>query len=356
MRESTVLPNDGVTHEEPGPSPVYEGDDFTNTPAVVGLVAFAETLGVSLRMSEDANAFAVEWILNHGKPGAGEVVLRRAIAEADKAGKPLILDAHEGNPKLIDYYTKLGFKPWQGELREFGGEWTHGMRREPMVHGSVPLRVDFHGAPPIEGPAARGQHHGASDFQAWFGTSQVRDDQGQPLVVYHGTLADFTTPRMNGSGLFFVTPDKASVAEFVDGRPGVRVMSLYASIKNVFDSTDKASIDALIAVGKKRGWIRGDVATLTYDSGQMQMNLELLRGGDHVAIESREVVAAAKAMGHDGIKLIERGMTNFAVFAPEQIRIADSSEPGFWPGDRRAAAEVAKGFLATVDRKVAPHA
>lgn len=141
-------------------------DNFTQTPTVVGLVAYAKTLGVTLEMSEDANAFAIEWISNQGKPGAGARVMAHAIARSDELNKPLILDAHEGNPKLIDYYAKLGFKPWTGELREFGGEWEHGMRREP------------------ENPAALA-------FKRWFANSKVLDEDGQPRVVYHGTSASF---------------------------------------------------------------------------------------------------------------------------------------------------------------------
>ncbi len=30
-------------------------------------------------------------------------------------------------------------------------------------------------------------------FYRWFGNSKVVDDQGRPLVVYHGTSADFNT-------------------------------------------------------------------------------------------------------------------------------------------------------------------
>lgn len=233
----------------------------------------------------------------------------------------------------------------------------HRLAAHIMVHGrSTPLQADFHGARPIEGPAARGSQQSSMDFQSWFGKGQIVDDHGQPQVVYHGTMADFKTPRMNGSGLFFVTPDKASVAEFVDGRPGARVMDLYANIRNAFDATDRHSIDAVVDEGRKRGWIRGDVATLTYDGGRVPISLSLLRTGDHVAIESREVVAAVKAMGHDGIKLLERGMTNYAVFEPRQIRNASDWAPAACLVDRQAAAEEAMDFIAKAGRKVAPHA
>ena len=30
-------------------------------------------------------------------------------------------------------------------------------------------------------------------FRRWFGDSKVVDERGEPLVVYHGTAADFDT-------------------------------------------------------------------------------------------------------------------------------------------------------------------
>ena len=171
------------------------------------------------------------------------------------------------------------------------------------------------------------------NFKRWFGDSKVVDADGKPLVVYHGTKGDFSTPRMNAAGLFFVTPDKTSVAEFTDGRAGAQTMAMYASIKKPFDASNKEAIEAVVAEGKKKGWIKNDVATLSYDSGSIPISLSLLRAGDYIAIESREVVNAIKALGHDGIKITERGMVNFAVFGPEQIKSAIGNNGDFDPAN-----------------------
>lgn len=194
--------------------------------------------------------------------------------------------------------------------------------------------------------------HAKADFGQWFDGSKLVDARGDPMVVYHGTCASFSEPRLNGSGLFFVTPEKASVAEFIDGRPGARIMSFYASIKNAFDTTDEESIRVLIATGREVGWLRGDVATLTYDSGSISISLALLLRGDHVPMESREVVSAIKSMGHDAIRLHERGMTNFAVFDPGQVRLVD----GVTSSPRAAAAREAAEWIQSLPAKDAPYA
>lgn len=65
-------------------------------------------------------------------------------------------------------------------------------------------------------------------FKRWFGDSKVVDAQGKPLVVYHGTQADFT--EFNSGGMAYFTPNKETAKNY-SGEDG-NVMAVYLSIKN----------------------------------------------------------------------------------------------------------------------------
>ena len=66
------------------------------------------------------------------------------------------------------------------------------------------------------------------NFYKWFGDSKVVDEQGRPLVVYHGTNAEFDTFDKNKAfdGAFYFSSNK----EFAKGYGNI--MPTYLSIKN----------------------------------------------------------------------------------------------------------------------------
>lgn len=71
------------------------------------------------------------------------------------------------------------------------------------------------------------------EFKQFFGNSKVVDENGAPLVVYHGTKADFDTfmPSKDGAlgqGMYFATSQ-----EYAQG-VGRNVMPVYLSIKNPY--------------------------------------------------------------------------------------------------------------------------
>lgn len=74
------------------------------------------------------------------------------------------------------------------------------------------------------------------EFKRWFGDSKVVDAGGKPLVVYHGTTADFDTfdkdkivRKAAGTGFYF-TSDRGQQG-YAEGN-GANVMPVYLSIKN----------------------------------------------------------------------------------------------------------------------------
>ena len=94
-------------------------------------------------------------------------------------------------------------------------------------------------------------------FKAWFAGSKVVDENGKPLVVYHGTAEDFSVfdKTKTQTPLFWFTADKSSLQ---DGRTSVnakggskKIMDVYLSIKNPASSEqyENFTIDQLIARG-----------------------------------------------------------------------------------------------------------
>jgi hypothetical protein len=84
-------------------------------------------------------------------------------------------------------------------------------------------------------------------FKKWFGDSKVVDENGEPLVVYHGTTANFSVfnegaPRNVGftkdaKGFYFsadadVASGYATYPMLTRGKTGGNVMPVYLSIKN----------------------------------------------------------------------------------------------------------------------------
>ena len=178
---------------------------------------------------------------------------------------------------------------------------------------------------------------GVRNFWAWFGGSKVVDDQGRPLVVYHGAAEGFTEfktskigsrdPGFFGSGFYF-SPNEddarsyADSAADADGTPieDGEVMPVYLSLQNPFvwdmeaGEGAKATRNVLAAMGIHRSSVRGESAAL----------------GDRD--ERRKFNAAMKAAGHDGVVVRdEDGFREIVAFDPTQIKSAIGNTGAFDP-------------------------
>ncbi len=92
-------------------------------------------------------------------------------------------------------------------------------------------------------------------FKRWFGDSKVVDAEGKPLVVYHGTEADFSefsreyigsanTQTPMGSGFFFAK-DPAVAGRYAE-RASANVMPVYVSVQN-----PAPTLEAMTATGSE---------------------------------------------------------------------------------------------------------
>lgn len=160
------------------------------------------------------------------------------------------------------------------------------------------------------------------EFRNWFGDSKVVDADGKPLVVYHGTAADFdafSKPKATdkdgrrlgmgwGKGKFYFASSGAaasSAASFAaaTGRGTAQnVMPVYLSMKNPIAAAEfMVRVEAQMAAGKGR-----DQAIAAVDK-------------------------AVRKEGYDGILDAETG--GMAVFEPEQIKSATGNNGQFDPND-----------------------
>jgi hypothetical protein len=147
-------------------------------------------------------------------------------------------------------------------------------------------------------------------FKAWFGESKVVDEDGQPVVLYHGTSGRFTAFR---TPLSWFTTDEADARDYEPKR----VIAAYLSIKNPADLDDPRVRSVLRKGGVKYD---DDLFTLTTEDGE----------------KTRDVLSRA---GYDGLVVqrddIDYGVAHYAAFYPSQIKSAignvdfNPDEPSF---------------------------
>jgi hypothetical protein len=185
--------------------------------------------------------------------------------------------------------------------------------------------------------AARAQTE-TPEFKRWFGESKVVDDQGQPLVVYHGTKTDISAfdgakggtanNLLFGPGFYF------------SAFPGYS--SEYAMTREWDDNAPKGSKYAPVVKG-------GENVVPAYLSVE---NPFIFDGTKPTGsnLTPQEIAAKAKADGHDGIfiKGMLGEMQEIIAFRPEQVKSATGNSGAFSADDpditkstdRRAALEL----------------
>lgn len=151
-------------------------------------------------------------------------------------------------------------------------------------------------------------------FQAWFGKSKVVDEDGEPLVVYHGTATDFDVFKARTAGAIWFAADPGYAGKYgsVATDSNKQIIPVYLTVKN----------------------------PLTVD---MQGGADLPKGMKGVlryANTLEDVVGVAKQQGHDGVIFRNRAKTSegfaadeYAVFKPEQIKSAIGNHGTFDPND-----------------------
>lgn len=151
-------------------------------------------------------------------------------------------------------------------------------------------------------------------FAEWFAGSQVIDQAGRPLVVYHGTFnvfTEFETSENTSEGAAFFSVDPIVASTFADVEQwgqseedtDANVMPVYLLIRNPMVIDASEIVDAF---------------------------------GDHSFDLMREAVDKAKNAGHDGLHILNvkdggRIADQYAAFSPSQIKSAIGNSGRFDP-------------------------
>ena len=203
-------------------------------------------------------------------------------------------------------------------------------------------------------------------FDKWFGNSVVRNPNGTPKVMYHGTARDIHAFKPKQAGAIFLTDDPKFAESFTDAsedymvkhaaefftpeelakftkeakkiakREGTslgdeyealvrsnlpsraNVVPVYASAQKPFDYENpthvKALVDELNSNPKYNRFLKPDEARYG------DRNAEHIARGHWSSIEADRVQDAIKALGFDGFHIIEGGRKNLAVYEPSQIK------------------------------------
>lgn len=175
------------------------------------------------------------------------------------------------------------------------------------------------------------------EFRNWFGESKVVDAEGKPLVVYHGTAADFNVFDLSKFGLtdagwfgkgFYFTEDKA-----IADRYG-KTKSVFLSLEKPMSSDEAAfgadTVKQIIAETKRldpkfspKDWLEDDLAGEKSALDQLE---NMYRAG---AETSKVLQAVTDVTGFDGV--VSKGI--YIAFNPTQIKSAIGNSGTFDPND-----------------------
>jgi len=160
---------------------------------------------------------------------------------------------------------------------------------------------------------------GTDAFKRWFGDSKVVDEQGRPLVVYHGTAADFDSfdnskTGANDRGLwgrghyFSASVDNANSYALRQG-DGARLIPAYASIKNPLVLTTSSDLVTRLPDGKNYRDLVGE------------------------NLDGSKIKQMAVDAGHDGVIQIRPNgqIGDLVAYSPEQIKSAIGNNGDFDP-------------------------
>jgi len=199
-------------------------------------------------------------------------------------------------------------------------------------------------------------------FKEWFGdwegdadnASQVVDDNGEPMVVYHGspTGGDFNifTPSDDYNAVFFTeNKDFASKYTKLNGigsdkvKGNEKLFEVFLNAKNYFDYDNESHVKEVIDTifQTNETFEINDSERLILDGDKTMYDREVIelgfspgkRNNNWDFIENEFVQDAIREAGFDGFAVTE-GQRNIAVYQPNQIKSAtdnagtfDSSNP-----------------------------
>lgn len=210
---------------------------------------------------------------------------------------------------------------------------------------ALPATIDIDGqqrsTTNSKGQQIAATEEGVRNFWKWFGDSKVADDQGRPLVVYHGTKADAfdqfdpdligTENYGHDAGFWFTTSVSQAHAYADPTRKQAKkqnIMEVYLRSESPREAnpwTEAERIAEQIGVADQ------------IDTSEWSDVSELLQYADWVQDELK----SAEKAGNDGLRVIESEDApggvgrddHWVVFDPEQIKSATNNNGAFDPAN-----------------------
>lgn len=171
---------------------------------------------------------------------------------------------------------------------------------------------------------------GSAAFTRWFGNSKAVNRNGEPLLVFHGAGARFTTFDAGGKPIWMTAniqyaekystanraaekllPSSSIYAGNVD-----RVIPAYIRVENPANvgDTDGGFDGNYMDLAKRIGVRPSELRQAWEGAGRPEMLWQ--------AVNSKQMSELLKRHGYDGIQAIENGVATWAVLEPTQIKSA----------------------------------
>lgn len=164
---------------------------------------------------------------------------------------------------------------------------------------------------------------GVRNFWKWFGDSNTVDNQGRPVIHYHGTQSqsEIDSFRSPSSAAHWASPSTELASKY--GR-GNSVYPIYVKSHTPFNTRkfsdgDYADIDRFKANLSKQAPI-SDKDTISHLSNMVDHGDDL--GLTHKSWSSSEGIESYKKLGFDSIHHTEDGAHTVGVFHPNQLKSA----------------------------------
>lgn len=197
-------------------------------------------------------------------------------------------------------------------------------------------------------------------FKRWFGDSKVVDENGKPLVVYHGTVGNFDSFNPIRAIWASTTPELANEyaefsAEYRSKEKGVgaSVIPLYMKAEQIFEADNlpryvrvKSFISEVAKQAKENGvdvndeYVEQTISRLRILARQEESGPDYakhdfwLNASSMFGVEGKQIVQDFMSdMKFDGIVSTELDHTTYGVFKPNQVKSAIGNSGAFDPNN-----------------------
>lgn len=274
-----------------------------------------------------------------GRPKDGNEA-KALVQSADEYVAELAESYNSAGPKvrrlwdwLVSHFAELArkagwktLKPSASEIRGWVVRAQRSLRGKPADAKRASQASDSmrKASSADDAPLAAREDDRSAAFNRWFKDSKIIDDEGRPLVVYHGTTSSFESFSREvigdntgagdwGDGFYF-TDSPAAASTYANGDGG-NVMPVYLSIQN--PATNEVML-----------------------SSEIQQVIDYQMG-------FTSVEEALAKRGYDGIIYTHKdGAREFVVFRPEQIKSATGNSGSFDPASEDIALKIRDGSSA----------